>query len=86
MLLNDTRNTANNEVPVAFKKEEPSQPRPAMDISATIPAFMMLPLTVATGDARKISMFRPAAASMTIMIAGAISTCSMCSSPATEAE
>jgi len=31
------------------KKEEPSQPKPAMDMSATIPVFMMLPFTVGLG-------------------------------------
>lgn len=63
------------------KNAEPSQPGPAIEIRATVPAFMMLPFTVAAADALNTSMLIPAAASIRIMMAGPMSKVSMLSWP-----
>src|ERR1700751_6172496 len=50
------------------KKHYPSQPRPAIEMRATMPAFIMLVLIVSAAEARKSSMFMPAAANIRIII------------------
>ena len=69
-----------------YRHDDPSHPNPAIDIGATMPAVMMLPLTAATEEVRDSTLLMPAAASMTAIMAGAISTCSTRSCPTVETE
>ena len=58
----------------ASMNDEPSHDTPRMEMRATRPPLMMLPLTAASGLALKAIVITPAAASMTIMISRPIST------------
>ena len=51
------------------KKDDPIQETPRIEITATIPPRMILPLTASAAFALKKIIIRPAAASMMIMIA-----------------
>ena len=56
------------------KKEEPIHDTPRIEMTAVSPPFMTLPLIAFSGSDRARSRSRPAAASITIIVARPIST------------
>ena len=56
------------------KKEDPIHDTPRMEMTAVSPPFMTPPLIALSGLDRASSRIRPAAASITIMVARPIST------------